>query len=157
MELQRARSLLSKHVLLVFLLIALLLRLAATRFPNLAHPDEIFQTEEPAHRLAYGYGVVTWEWREGIRSWVFPAFLAGVMRTTDWMGANSAGYLRGVVLILSLISLITVWFAFMWAKRTSGMAAAIIASGCCAVWYQLIDFGGRALTEVVGTHLPPPA
>ena len=153
MELQRARSLLSKHVLLVFLLIALLLRLAATRFPNLAHPDEIFQTEEPAHRLAYGYGVVTWEWREGIRSWVFPAFLAGVMRTTDWMGANSAGYLRGVVLILSLISLITVWFAFMWAKRTSGMAAAIIASGCCAVWYQLIDFGGRALTEVVATHL----
>jgi len=153
MELRRPRSLLSKHFLLVLFLIALLFRLAAARFPNVVHPDEIFQTEEPAHRLAYGYGVVTWEWREGARSWVFPTFLAGIMRTTDWMGAHSAGYLRGVALILSLISLTTVWFGFAWAKRASGIAAAIIASGCCAIWYQLADFGGRALTEVVATHL----
>jgi hypothetical protein len=125
----------------------------ALKTSSLAHPDEIFQTLEPAHRLAYGYGVVTWEWRDGIRSWVFPAFLAGIMRATDWMGSHSAGYLHGVACSLSLISLTTIWFGFMWAKRTSGMTAAIIAAGCCAIWYQLVDFGGRALTEVVATHL----
>jgi GPI mannosyltransferase 3 len=147
------KALLSKYVLIIFLLIALLFRVAAAQFPNLVHPDEIFQTQEPAHRLAYGYGVVTWEWRDGIRSWVFPAFLAGIMRATSWMGAQPAGYLRGITVVLSLISLTTVWFGFAWAKRAGGMEAAIIAAGCCAIWYGLIDFGGRALTEVFATHL----
>jgi hypothetical protein len=127
--------------------------MAIAHFPNVAHPDEIFQTQEPAHRLAYGYGVVTWEWREGIRSWVFPALLAGIMRVTGWMAAGSSGYVDGITLVLSLISLTTVWFGFQWARNASGMDAAIIAAGCCAIWYELADFGGRALTEVVAAHL----
>jgi GPI mannosyltransferase 3 len=99
--------------LLGVLLLALLLRVGvAMRAPSLAHPDEIFQTQEPAHRLAYGYGVVTWEWRDGIRSWAFPALLAVVMRATDWMGPGSAGYLWATTILLSLISLTTVWFGF---------------------------------------------
>ena len=57
----------------------------ALLLPYVIHADENFQTLEPAHRLAYGYGIITWEWRMGIRSWVFPAFLAGVMRATAWM------------------------------------------------------------------------
>ena len=32
------------------------------------HPDEMLQTFEPAHRLAYNYGVTTREWRTGVRS-----------------------------------------------------------------------------------------
>lgn len=143
----------SKYLLLIFLVLAFLLRVTPAPSANLAHPDEIFQTQEPAHRLAYGYGVVTWEWREGIRSWVFPAFLACVMRATSWMGEESSGYLLGIRLMLSLISLSAVWFAFSWAKRASGTPAAFIAAGCCATWYQLVDFGGRALTEVVAAHL----
>jgi uncharacterized MnhB-related membrane protein len=140
-------------LLLIFLLLGLCLRVgAALRFPNVYHPDEIFQTQEPAHRLAYGYGVVTWEWRRGIRSWVFPAFLAGVMRATDWMGSGSEGYQRGMVIVLSLISLTAVWFAFAWARRASGMEAAIIAAGAAATWYELIFFAPKALTEAIAGH-----
>ena len=66
------------------MLIGLFIRVGvATRFPNAAHTDEILEMQEPAHHLAYGYAVIAWEWREGARSWVFPAFLAGVMRATD--------------------------------------------------------------------------
>jgi hypothetical protein len=115
------------------------------------HADEIFQTQEPAHRLAYGYGVVTWEWRRGIRSSVFPAFLAGVMRATDWMSSGSKGYLRGIAIVLSLMSLASVWFGFAWAKRAGGTEAAIIAAGACATWYELVYFAPKALTEVVAT------
>lgn len=150
---RRLRTSFSKYILFILLLIALLLRVVVAQSPNLVHPDEIYQTLEPAHHLAYGYGVVTWEWREGIRSWVFPAFLAGVMRATSWTGSQSSGYLQGVTLVLSLISLTTVWFSYAWAKRMGGMEAAIIAAGCCATWYALIDFGGRAFTEVLATHL----
>jgi hypothetical protein len=143
----------ARLLLLVFLLIGLFLRVgAAMRYPNVNWADEIFQTQEPAHHLAYGYGVVTWEWRRGARSWVFPAFLAGVMRTTDWMGRGSKGYLCGIAIVLSLISLTTVWFGFAWAKRASGMEAAIVAAGACATWYEMVYFAPKAFTEVVASH-----
>ena len=35
-------------------------------------PDEYWQAPEVAHRLAYGYGYLTWEWRQGIRSYAMP-------------------------------------------------------------------------------------
>lgn len=140
-------------LLLLFFFAALVLRVGlAVHFPSVPHPDEIFQTQEPAHRLAYGYGVIYWEWRRGVRSWVFPAFLAGVMRATDWAGAGSSGYLRGIVVVLSAISLVTVWFGFAWAKRASGMEAAIIAAGACATWWELLYFAPKALTEVIAGH-----
>jgi len=140
-------------LLLLFMAVGLLLRVGATiKLPNMDWPDEIFQTQEPAHRLAYGYGVVTWEWRWGVRSWVFPAFLAGVMRATDWIGPGSKGYQLGIAIVLSLISLTTVWFGFAWARRASGMEAAIIAAGACAIWYELIYYGPKTLTEVVAGH-----
>jgi phosphatidylinositol glycan class B len=143
-------------VLLVasILLLAFLLRLgAAVMLPNNNHPDEIFQTLEPAHRLAYGYGVVTWEYREGLRSWAFPAFLAGIMRATDWMGAGSTGYLVGIAVVLSTISLTTVWFGFIWARRASGMTAGFIAAATCAFWYELVYYAPKALNEVLAGHL----
>ena len=139
-------------ILTFFLLIGIFLRVgAALRLPNLYHADEIYQTQEPAHRLAYGYGVVTWEWRRGVRSWVFPAFLAGVMRTTDWLGPGSRGYQRGIAIVLSLLSLTTVWFGFAWARRAGGMEAAFVAAGACATWYELVFFAPKALTEVIAT------
>ncbi|MGH9580752.1 MAG: hypothetical protein ACRD2R_07155, partial [Terriglobales bacterium] len=40
---------------------------AAQSFPNMLWPDEIYQTLEPAHRLAFGPGIIPWEFREGTR------------------------------------------------------------------------------------------
>src|SRR5262249_22626523 len=39
-------------------------------------PDEIYQTLEPAHRAAFGYGLLAWEFLEGARSWALPALIA---------------------------------------------------------------------------------
>ena len=143
----------TRLLLLGLMLIGLFLRVgAAIKFPTIDHPDEIFQTQEPAHRLAYGYGIVSWEWRKGARSWVFPGFLAGVMRATDWLAAGSQGYQWGITVVLSLISLTTIWFGYAWAKRASGTEAAFIAAGACAIWYELVYFAPKTLTEVVATH-----
>jgi phosphatidylinositol glycan class B len=125
----------------------------AVQTADLAHPDEIFQTLEPAHRLAYGYGVVSWEWRDGIRSWVFPTFLAGVMKATGWMSRGSTGYVVGVRILLSIVSMVTVWFGFVWARRADGTTAAMIGAAACAIWYEIIGFAPRAMTEVVATHI----
>ncbi|MGB7218747.1 MAG: hypothetical protein WBD07_08050 [Vicinamibacterales bacterium] len=143
-----------KILLAVFCLVALVLRVGVAVYsPNIAHPDEVFQTQEPAHRLAMGPGVVTWEWTEGVRSWVFPVFLAGVMRATGWMGSGSLGYVLGIIVVLSLVSLSTVWFAYAWGKRASGIHAALIGAGACAIWWELVWFAPKALTEVVAGHV----
>jgi hypothetical protein len=136
---------------------ALALRLGlALGSPNIFYPDEIFQTLEPAHRLAFGYGIISWEWRLGVRSWVFPAFLAGVMRATAWLGSASAGYLLGTAMVLSLISLTAVSFGYAWAKRASGTTAAVIAALACSFYFGLVYFAPKALNEVVAAHVMLP-
>jgi hypothetical protein len=132
--------------------LALRLGLALVR-PNVFFPDEIFQTLEPAHRLLFGYGVIPWEWRLGIRSWVLPAFLAGIMRLSAWMGPGSSGYLFGITFVLCLLSLIPVWFGYAWAKRVAGTQAAILAAMACSFHFGLVYFAPKALTEVVAAHV----
>src|SRR5437763_10977323 len=91
------------------LLVALALRIGmALAYPTLDWPDEVFQTTEPAHRLAFGNGVVSWEWREGARNWAFPGMLAGIMRLTSWMAAGSAGYVRAICVVSARASLLVV-------------------------------------------------
>lgn len=142
-------------VLFFFLmLLALLLRVgAALTFPNVFWPDEIFQTLEQAHRLAFHNGIVPWEFRDGTRSWVFPGVLAGVMRITAWMGVGSSGYLAGTTVFLSLLSLLPVSVAFLIGYRTGGRNAAVLSAGVCAVWFELVFFAPKALNEVVAAHL----
>ncbi|KOC70034.1 GPI mannosyltransferase 3 [Habropoda laboriosa] len=41
-------------------------------------PDEYWQSLEVAHRLAFGYGYLTWEWIEKIRNYMYP-FLISVI------------------------------------------------------------------------------
>jgi MFS family permease len=75
------------------------------------------------------------------------------MRATDWMGPGSLGYLRAIAVLLALLSLTTVWFGYAWAKRSGGNAAAMIAAGACAAWYDLVYFAPKAFSEVVATNL----
>ena len=141
-------------LLAAILLFAFILRVwVAIASPNAQYSDETFATREAAHRLAYGYGLINPDWREGIRSWVFPALLAGVMRATDWLGAGSGGYLAGIIVVLSLLSLTTVWFSFLWAYRSSGIAAGVIAAAASAIWYEFVYYGPKAYYETVAAHV----
>lgn len=44
-------------------LAALLLRSTSLLSQTFFQPDEFFQALEPAHHLVFGYGQLTWEWR----------------------------------------------------------------------------------------------
>lgn len=39
-------------------------------------PDEYWQTLEVAHKQAFGYGALTWEWQKGIRNYLYPSVVA---------------------------------------------------------------------------------
>ncbi len=125
----------------------------ALAFPNVFWPDEIFQTLEQGHRLAFGYGVVPWEFVQGIRSWFLPGVLALVMASTSWMGEGSSGYLLGVQLVLSLLSLVPVVAVFSWVRRRLSLASAVVAAVFVAVWFESVFFASKALSEVVATHI----
>ena len=138
----------------IFLALAFAVRLTvAVCNPHTYHPDETFQALEPAHRLVFGYGAVTWEWREGIRSWALPGLVAIILCATAWMSPGSAGYVHGVAFVFSLLSLSTVWFAWAWTRRLAGYKAAWIAVAVCSLNYWLIFFAPRTLSEVLATDL----
>jgi phosphatidylinositol glycan class B len=142
----------------MFLAVALLLRVAVfLMFPSIYYPDEIFQSQEAAHRLAYGTGVITWEYRDGVRSWVLPTLIAGIMKCTAWLSPGSSGYIFGICLFFSLLSLTVVWFSFSWCRRYLGMQYALLCGFTTAIWYELVNFGPRTFNEFVAGNLFLPA
>lgn len=51
-------------------------------------PDEFWQGPEVAHRMVYGYGHLTWEWQEGIRSYIYPLLFAFVFKILNIFNAD---------------------------------------------------------------------
>lgn len=143
-----------KHLLLfILLIIGLILRVGiALKLPNIFWADEIFQTLEPAHRLAFGNSIVTWEFRDGIRSWVLPGILSIIMNLTQFLGSGSTGYLTGIIIFLSLISLSIIIVAYYWGYEIGGKITALTCAIICAIWFEIIYFSPKGLTEVIATH-----
>lgn len=79
------------------LLLALIIRSCSLLLPHtFFQPDEFYQAFEPAHKLVFGYGFLTWEWRDlpstgfdwwsthvaggRMRSWLWPSTFALVYK-----------------------------------------------------------------------------
>ncbi|KAF5956676.1 hypothetical protein HYC85_003901 [Camellia sinensis] len=85
------------------------------------NPDEHWQALEVAHRITFGYGHLTWEWKKGIRSYLHPmvfAFLYKILAlfhldTPLFMGEDSEiivlhGVGEVVILVESDVSKVSV-------------------------------------------------
>eukprot|EP01104_Vermistella_antarctica_P003346 TRINITY_DN13515_c0_g1_i1.p1 TRINITY_DN13515_c0_g1~~TRINITY_DN13515_c0_g1_i1.p1 ORF type:complete len:762 (+),score=167.97 TRINITY_DN13515_c0_g1_i1:160-2445(+) len=53
------------------------------------NPDEYWQGMEVAHRLAFGYGHMTWEWSEKIRGFTHPLLFAMLYKALQVVGLDS--------------------------------------------------------------------
>jgi hypothetical protein len=132
---------------------AFALRVAAMVLaPSIVHPDEVFQVLEPAHRLVFGSGVVPWEFKLGIRSWLFPGLIAGLMSLVGRVSDDPTTLLTAVGLLMILSSLIVVYCATMWGYRAYGLPGAICCGVITATWFELIYFAPHSLTEVLAAH-----
>src|SRR3546814_10581353 len=60
------------------MVLGIVLRIAATWPLSMHHPDEVIQYLEQAHRLVFGYGVIPWDYRFGIRLLLLPFLLASI-------------------------------------------------------------------------------
>jgi len=147
--LDRVHAVVVGHPLTILLAAALVLRLAAIIvFPSLHHPDENFQLFEQAHRIAFGYGIVPWEFREGIRSPVLPYLLAGLFWVGEKAFGGPEGYLLFARLVLAASSLAAVAAVYRMGTRTSAIHG-LIAGAVAATWFELVYFAARPLTEAI--------
>jgi len=114
------------------------------------HPDEVFQSLEPAMRLAFGFGTVAWEWERGLRNWFVPGLFAGLLRAAHWVGVDDP-WLRRAVLELPqfALNLAMVLSAFRFAARRIGQAHARWAIVLLLAWAPWVWFAGRAMGESI--------
>lgn len=105
------------RALIVITIVGAIVRLLAWRLTPAVHPDEIYQNIEPAWGQLHGWGLTTWEWRDGVRSWVLPAYNGA------WMAAfANLGIRRGATLG-DLVQL-------HWALANLALLAAAFRGGC---------------------------
>ena len=72
--------------------------------PSMNWGDEVFQTVEPAHRLVYGYGLMTWEFQLGMRSWLLPGTIAGLIELGRMVGDGPEYYLAAIAIGLGILA-----------------------------------------------------
>lgn len=129
------------------------------RSPSTLSPDEIFQTVEQAYRWLHGRGTVPWEFRDGVRSWLLPGFLAAPVAAGELFGPR--GHLVLTFALLAGLATATPLTAFFTTRRVSPETGSswspILAAILCAGWVEILFYAPRPLSEVVATHALLPA
>ena len=138
------------------LLLALTLRVAAAFWPNVHHPDQIFQYLEPAWRILGGDSIITWEYRYGMRGWLLPALIAAPMALGEWIdpGGSLAFFLPRTLAAIASLSI--VWSGWTLGARTSPTHA-WLGGFVAAIWFELIHFAPHTLSEPLATAAIIPA
>jgi GPI mannosyltransferase 3 len=141
--------------LLVFLPLAALPRISAAASDHgMLWPDEIYQTVEQAHRLAFGYGLKPWEFSDGLRSWALPGALSLVMRAASGLGAHSGLALTTTVkVVLALLGVASVGASMLLAWRLAGPAGSLLAGGLTVPFPMLLVYGPHPFAETVSACL----
>lgn len=117
-------------------------------------PDEIMQYLEQGHRLAFGNGVIYWEFFYGTRSWLTPGLIAGVLMLFDAFGVGQPHwYIQGVELAFCAFSLLIPAGMYFFSRQHFGEGSARAALLAGALWYELIGFAHKPMTEFTVTVL----
>jgi phosphatidylinositol glycan class B len=117
-------------------------------------PDEIYQSIEPAHRLAFGYGLLPWEFRDGARSWIFPALLAIPLKLLGWLHLDvPLALVLGARLVMVLAAVAAAVLGSEYARRLAGKSAALLVAFAFACFPPLLVYSHRTLQEAASAPL----
>lgn len=130
--------------------VGLLIRLGLAVFSTGMHwPDEQFQTLEPASKIVFGYGLMSWEWQEGFRSWIAPVFfmpilfLCKVFGSTGGLGPIVAARILMAILSLAILFGVDRLLARMRAERR----VRLLVAAFLALFPGLIQWAPATLTD----------
>ncbi|XP_065203250.1 GPI mannosyltransferase 3 [Planococcus citri] len=139
----------------LLLLICLILRLCCLISRDSYYvPDEYWQSLEVAHRLIFGYGYLTWEWIEGVRSYVYVGWIALLYQFLKFYGLDSAQNLIWLpVIIQAVFSAIADTYFISWAYKISHKRQAYWSVWCYMTNVFLAYCSTRTLTNTIETNL----
>ncbi|KAH8303800.1 hypothetical protein KR018_006602, partial [Drosophila ironensis] len=111
-------------------------------------PDEYWQSLEVAHKLTFGYGYLTWEWLQGIRSYVYPLLIAGLYKILALLQLDSARLLVLLPRILqALLTSYSDYRFYVWTGRRKWALFLVVVS-----WFWFYT-GSRTLANTLETSL----
>lgn len=129
--------------------VGFLVRLALIiSLPAIERPDEVYQNLEPAYRLWTGFGVVSWEWRVGIRSWLFPGALSALMSLSAFLHLPASAAVPLIWAVLASLSCGVIVASVCLGWRLFGVAGALVGGILTSLWPDLVYYGPRTLGEV---------
>ena len=95
-------------------------------------------------------GIVSWEWRYGMRGWLLPSLMAGPVGLGDWIAPDGTGGFVVPRLMASLASLSIVASAWVFGARISGTHA-ITAALVATIWFEFVCLAPHTLSEPLAT------
>ena len=111
--------------------------------------DEVFQTLEQGHRLAFGYGLIPWEFKAGARSWLLPGAIGGVMKALAVCGISSgAGLAISMKIAFALLSTLGLYAMLRIAYAAAGLSGVVVLGFIAADFPASLLYGSRAMSEV---------
>lgn len=155
----KIKNLIIQKPLLYLLISAFIIRFLLAYFmPITVHPDQIFQTLEPAHYLAFGRGFLAWEWHDGIRSWVYPGFLAAIMKLCSYITSGPRFYISIINITMILFSLLPVYITYKLTYKSNlfahnKKALSLLAAALPAFWFTLILYSPLTLNGTLPAYL----
>ncbi|EFX79028.1 hypothetical protein DAPPUDRAFT_197829 [Daphnia pulex] len=109
-------------------------------------PDEYWQSLEVSHRLSFGYGYLTWEWLEGIRSLIYPLFFCIPYKLMAYFSLDDPKALIYVPRILQ--ALFSAWSEWSFIKGIGKLCDKSQVS-----WFVLLQLGNYFLYYVTSRTL----
>jgi GPI mannosyltransferase 3 len=112
------------------------------------HPDEVYQVLEPAWHRVHGYGVLAWEWRDGLRNWAVPLVVSGMLRLAQLLGLTHPQAYRALIALPQ--AALHGWMllaAYRFAARRAGPAGGLLATLLLGLYGPVLVFAGRTMSE----------
>jgi GPI mannosyltransferase 3 len=133
---------------------ALALRLAVALWSvRIGHPDEVFQYLEQAHRLVYGYGFIPWEYRFGLRNWLLPGVLAGLLEFLRLLHIDQpAAYIPILNSVFAVVSVSVVFSSYAIGRSLFGESAGRAAAVVAAIWHELLYASTAPRPEILAAY-----
>ena len=137
------------QLLVVVVLVGAVLRIGyAAGASGMFHPDEIFQSLEPAHGIVYGVGFHSWEFTLGARPWTTAGVYVLLLAALKALGVTTpGGYLLVARLFDALIASTWPWLCFRVGRALRSPRAGLLAAAFAASWYFLVLLAPRALNH----------
>ncbi|KAF9613725.1 hypothetical protein IFM89_010167 [Coptis chinensis] len=118
------------------------------------NPDEHWQALEVAHRVAFGYGHLTWEWSKGIRSYLHPMLFVLLYRLLAFFRLDTPFFMRHAPRLLqSIFSAVGDCYLYLFSREIFGERVALwTLFSQLANWFMIFCFT-RTLSNSLETVL----